>query len=80
MYNTSAKRRKHHAKANQQPANHNDRSAAIAIDKNAAQGACRDDRGGRGKQLTVLAPSHNEVLLHRQNFSLTSSIHRSEHD
>lgn len=46
MYDTSAKRRKHHADANQQPADHNDRSAAIAIDQNAAQGACRDDGGG----------------------------------
>lgn len=44
MYDSGAKRSKHHGSANQDPADHNHRSAAIAVDKYAAHRSCTEGR------------------------------------
>lgn len=44
MYDSLAKRSKHHASADQEPADHNHGSAAIAIDKYTAYRSCTGER------------------------------------
>lgn len=61
MYDGSAKRSKHHGSANQDPADHNHRSAAIAVDKYAADRSCTE---GRKISLFLGAPSFAEGLQH----------------
>ncbi len=60
MHNSSTKRRKHHGGAHQDPADHNHRSAAIAVDKYTTHRSCTEKR----IILFFLVPYVTEGLQH----------------